>query len=186
MLWRVKNVVKVAQKAPSHFFQPQSHGEGTNGLAIPYTGSRSRACHDRCSSPPPKVTAWRRSCRGKIFTPKGVRREYCDEHVCLSVCLSVYLSVCCTRISGTTCTTRSNYIKLSLLSWLGSPPLSFAVMRCILPVLWITPCFPIIGQCHAQVTPLLVGTGWAPTLDESFMQGLLRQSCNTPFPRWSF
>ena len=76
--------------------------------------------------------------------------EYCDEHVCLSVCLSVR-----SHASGNTCPNFSLILHLAVARfssggalrcvvlpfwpWL-SPSLGRITVRYVLPVLWLTSC----------------------------------------------
>ena len=90
--------------------------------------------------------------RGRI---RNVLRsaKYCDNRVCLSVCLSVR-----EHISGTTRPIFANFYARYLCSWLG-PPLP--AIRYVLPVLWMASYLHITGhvqwcRCNTGTDSLMV------------------------------
>jgi len=73
--------------------------------------------------------------------------KYCNERLCVSVCLSV-----CEHISKTRCATSPYFCACCMaVAWSSS---SGGVAICcirLLPVLWMTLCLPVIGQVKAAL-----------------------------------
>jgi len=74
-----------------------------------------------------------------IITPPPNRgAEYCDDFVCLSVCLSLRK-----HISGTACPTYINFAHVTYMFVARSSSGGVAICY-VLPVLWMTSCFYVM------------------------------------------
>jgi len=88
----------------------------------------------------------------------GKDAKYCDECVCmhcLFVCLSVCLSV---RLHGSKTVVQTSQIFCTCYLWpWHDRPVTTVVISYVLPVLWMTTCFPMMGHVARSVGNIDVG-----------------------------
>jgi len=87
------------------------------------------------------ATLARRTARSSYFA-SGKSAKYCDQRVCMFVCMSVYLSALISKNH-----TRPNFTKFSMLHVAVARSFTDGSARCyvfvVFPVLWVTSCFHI-------------------------------------------